>query len=87
MRYYVASDIHGFFGCFIKALEEKGYFSDRDEHKLIILGDLFDRGMEARELQEFILEQMIARQITEGPTSDASSGISMKILIWNRPVS
>ena len=48
MRYYVASDIHGFFGCFTKALEEKGYFSDRDEHKLIILGDLFDRGMEAK---------------------------------------
>ena len=63
MRYYVASDIHGFFGCFTKALEEKGYFSDRDEHKLIILGDLFDRGMEAKELQEFVLEQMEARQI------------------------
>ena len=58
MRYYVASDIHGFFTPLAKALEEAGYYQDTDPHKLLILGDLFDRGSEAVKLQDFILELM-----------------------------
>lgn len=56
MKYYVTSDIHGFYSIFRKALEESGYFTDSEPHKLIILGDLFDRGTEALELQEFIID-------------------------------
>lgn len=58
MKYYVAADIHGFYSIFREALEQAGYFSDKGECRLVILGDLFDRGNEAKELQEFILEQM-----------------------------
>ncbi len=58
MRYYVASDIHAYFSIFRKAPEDAGYFDDPGEHKLIILGDLFDRGTEAVELQQFVLEEM-----------------------------
>lgn len=56
MKFYVVSDVHGFYTQFNKALEEKGYFSDQGEKKLIILGDLFDRGKECRELQSFIVD-------------------------------
>ncbi len=62
MRYYVTADIHGFYSLFLQALDEAGYFDDPEPHRLVILGDLFDRGREARELQEFILkhrEEMI----------------------------
>lgn len=58
MKYYVCSDIHGFYSLFIKALKEAGYFTDPEPHKLLILGDLMDRGSEAAEMQKFILEQM-----------------------------
>ena len=34
----------------------QGYFTDPGPHKLIILGDLFDRGQEAVEMQQFILQ-------------------------------
>ncbi len=47
MRYYVVADPHGFFTEMKTALEEKGFFSDAEPHKLIICGDLFDRGAEA----------------------------------------
>ena len=40
------------------ALEKAGFFSDTTPHKLIMLGDLFDRGHEAKQLQQFMLEQM-----------------------------
>ena len=58
MKYYVAADVHGFYTEFHKALDEAGYFTDPEPHKLIILGDLFDRGQEANEMQDFILQLM-----------------------------
>ncbi len=56
MRYYVVADVHGFYTEMISALKEKGYFDDKSPHKLIVCGDLFDRGSEAKEMQRFILE-------------------------------
>lgn len=58
MRYYVISDVHGYYTQMKSALEKAGFFSDTTPHKLIMLGDLFDRGHEAKHLQQFILEQM-----------------------------
>ena len=58
MRYYVTADVHGFYTQLHRALEAAGYYADPEPHRLIILGDLFDRGREARELQSFVLELM-----------------------------
>ena len=58
MKYYITADIHGFYTEFHKALDEAGYFTDLEPHKLIILGDIFDRGQEAVKMQEFILQLM-----------------------------
>ena len=58
MKYYVTSDVHGFYSELSQALTEAGFFTDEEPHKLVILGDLFDRGQEARFLQQFILELM-----------------------------
>ena len=58
MRYYVVSDVHGFYTPFIEALKSKGFFEDKEPHKLIVCGDLFDRGREAKELQTFIVDLM-----------------------------
>lgn len=58
MRYYVVSDIHGFHSPLIAALNHAGFFSDQQPRKLIVLGDLFDRGKEAKELEAFISDLM-----------------------------
>ncbi len=58
MKYYVTADVHGFYSILRDALEKAGFFAETQPHKLIVLGDLFDRGMEAPELQEFILKLM-----------------------------
>ena len=50
MRYYVTADIHGFYTPLITALTKAGFFADSAPHKLVILGDLFDRGKEALKL-------------------------------------
>lgn len=58
MRYYVTADVHGYYGELMTALTEKGFFRDPEPHKLLICGDLFDRGEEAARLQDFILALM-----------------------------
>ena len=58
MKYYVVADIHGFYTALIEVLTEKGFFEDKEPHKLIVCGDLFDRGLETAKLQEFIVDLM-----------------------------
>lgn len=58
MKYYVMADVHGFCSLLRATLEEKGFFKDEDPRKLILLGDLFDRGGEAVEMQDFVLGLM-----------------------------
>lgn len=58
MRYYVTADVHGYFDELKKALAEQGYFADTEPHKLVICGDLYDRGKQASALQAFILDLM-----------------------------
>ena len=63
MRYYVTADIHGFFTPFRDALEAAGYYRDDGEKKIVICGDLFDRGAEAKKLQDFVLEMLKRDQL------------------------
>ncbi len=56
MRYYVVADVHGFYEELQASLKEKGFYEDKEPHKLIICGDLLDRGSEALKVQEFIFE-------------------------------
>ena len=58
MKYYITADIHSFYTEFHHALEQAGYFNDPEPHKLIVLGDIFDRGQEALKMQQFILQLM-----------------------------
>lgn len=58
MKYYVVSDIHGYYTALQKALNKSGYYKDEGQKKLIICGDLCDRGYEAKEVQDFVLELM-----------------------------
>lgn len=56
MRYYVVSDVHGYYTYFRQALTEAGFFDDVEPHKLILCGDLLDRGQEANQLIDFMIE-------------------------------
>ena len=56
MKYYVVADPHGYFSELKEALTEKGFFEDKKPHKLVICGDLLDRGSEALKMQTFVLD-------------------------------
>ena len=54
MKLFVVADIHSYFSILNKTLKEKG-FSLNEDHILLLLGDAFDRGEEARETAELLL--------------------------------
>ena len=58
MKYYVVADTHGYYTELRHALQEAGFDEDKDPCKLVVCGDLFDRGQEATELQAYILQLM-----------------------------
>lgn len=53
-KYFVVSDVHGFLDELLAALDEKGFDINNPEHKLVVCGDLLDRGSQAVELIEFV---------------------------------
>lgn len=53
--YFVVSDIHGFHSIFYFTLIENGFDINNKNHIIIICGDVFDRGNEAKELLDFLL--------------------------------
>lgn len=58
MKYYVVSDVHGYYTHLKKALKDAGFFDEKEPCVLIVCGDLLDRGPEARQLIEFMLQLM-----------------------------
>jgi serine/threonine protein phosphatase 1 len=56
MKYYVVSDVHGYYKYLMTALGESGFFEEKKPHKLVVCGDLLDRGDEANELIDFMVK-------------------------------
>lgn len=54
IKYFVVSDVHSFYNELMAALNEKGFEKDNPTHKLIICGDLFDRGPDTVKVFEFV---------------------------------
>lgn len=53
-KYFVVSDIHGFYDELIEALNTAGYDKNNLNHTLIVAGDIFDRGPKPKEVYEFL---------------------------------
>ena len=56
MKFFVVSDIHSFLGPFKKALEEKGFDPENEQHYIVSCGDLFDRGPDSEEVLHYIMQ-------------------------------
>ena len=52
MRYFIISDIHGYYSVLKEELDKQGFNKDKDT--LISLGDNFDRGDENWEMYRFL---------------------------------
>lgn len=55
MKYFVSADVHGFYDEWMSALKDKGFDINNADHKIIVCGDLFDRGRQPKQIIDFIL--------------------------------
>jgi len=63
LKYFVSSDVHGFYDEWVKALEEKQFNIDNPDHMIVLCGDLFDRGTEPEEAQSFVMRLLRKKKI------------------------
>lgn len=56
MEYFVVSDIHSYYKEFKEALRKAGFDCGNINHILILCGDAFDRGPDAKKLLDFLLQ-------------------------------
>lgn len=54
MKYFVTSDTHSFFNEMLEAIHNKGFEENNPDHKLIICGDVFDRGNQSVEIYDYL---------------------------------
>lgn len=54
MKYFITSDIHGHYGVLVNHLNKAGYNEESPNHHLLILGDMFDRGSESKEVFKYL---------------------------------
>ena len=54
-KLFVVSDIHSFYMPLKKALDEKGFDPNNEEHWLIVCGDAFDRGDDSVEVLHYLM--------------------------------
>ncbi len=62
-KYFVCSDIHGFYDEWIDSLNKAGFNKEDSLHVLIVLGDIFDRGKRPIEVYKFLRELPKERRI------------------------
>ena len=55
-KYFIFSDVHGEYNALIRSLEEAGYERGNPNHKLVSLGDNFDRGPDSRKIYNFLTQ-------------------------------
>ena len=55
-KYFIVSDVHSFFDELMVALSKKGFERDNPKHKIIVCGDLLDRGNGTVKVFEFAKE-------------------------------
>ena len=54
MKYFIFSDVHGFYDELMLALNNAGFDKDNPEHIIISLGDLLDRGPKPLQCLQFV---------------------------------
>lgn len=62
-KYFVVSDIHGFYDKMIDALNEKGFDAHNENHIFVSCGDLLDRGDKPLECLKFVNELPSDRKV------------------------
>ena len=91
MKYFVTSDVHSFFNEMQNALHKAGFEESNPDHKLVICGDIFDRGEQSKEMYKYLRDidnQLILvrgnhEDLLETCYNEIMSGSTPKLHHWS----
>ncbi len=63
MKYFIVADVHGFYDEMLETLDRAGFDPDNPNHTFVSLGDMFDRGQQAKEMLDFLVSLPEDRRI------------------------
>ena len=72
MKFFISSDIHGNFDIWFRSIISSGFDFNNPNHKLIICGDIFDRGNQPKQIIDFILAHKDKIILIKGNHDDAA---------------
>lgn len=64
MKYFIISDIHGYYDVMISSLQKAGFDNHNEDHQLIVCGDMFDRGKQSKEVFEYLFKLHTEKKAT-----------------------
>ena len=62
--YFIISDIHGHYNEMIKSLKLNNYDKNNNTHHLLVLGDMFDRGNQSKEVLEYMYKLKLENKVS-----------------------
>lgn len=64
MKIFALSDIHSFYNEMMEALNKQGFDINNQDHQIVVCGDLFDRGPDARKVLDFMKKMSSINRLT-----------------------
>ena len=62
--YFIISDIHGHYNEMIESLKLNNYDKNNNTHHLVVLGDMFDRGNQSKEVLEYMYKLKLENKVS-----------------------
>ena len=62
--YFIISDIHGHYNEMIDSLKLNNYDKNNNTHHLLVLGDMFDRGNQSKEVLEYMYKLKLENKVS-----------------------
>ena len=84
-KFFVLADVHAFYNPMMRALAEKGFDKNDPHHKMILLGDMLDRGDAAKATFEFFEGLKERLTFVRGNHEDLFIRCLEQFLIGNKP--
>ena len=63
-KYFVISDIHGHYEEMLGSLRLNNFDENNKTHHLLVLGDMFDRGPNSKEILEYLYKLYLEKKVT-----------------------
>lgn len=89
MKFFASSDIHGYYDEWMDALDKAGFDPKNENHRLVVCGDIFDRGRQPKQILDFLNRDDIINKtiLIRGNHEDLAEEAIKRGELWSHDMS